>query len=63
MELCRLVDVVSTFAGSFDSSVHISEEATNAGTAVPFAIVASAAVGGLVGWGEFVHSCQFELDR
>ncbi|KAF9505496.1 hypothetical protein BS47DRAFT_1374301 [Hydnum rufescens UP504] len=34
---------------SFDSSVHISEEATNAATAVPWAIVGSTAIGGILG--------------
>jgi len=37
--------------GAFDSSVHISEEATNARTAVPFAIISSAVVACILGWG------------
>ncbi|KAF8525176.1 amino acid/polyamine transporter I [Hysterangium stoloniferum] len=37
-----------TIAG-FDSSVHISEEATNAATAVPWAIVGAVALGGILG--------------
>lgn len=37
---------------SYDSTVHISEEASNARTAVPFSIIASAVVAGLVGWGK-----------
>lgn len=38
--------------GSFDSSVHISEEAANASTAVPWAIVGAISIGGILGWGE-----------
>jgi len=36
---------------SFDSAVHISEEASNAATAVPWAIVGAIAVAGVLGWG------------
>ncbi|KAF8553642.1 hypothetical protein OG21DRAFT_1497597, partial [Imleria badia] len=35
---------------SFDSSVHISEEAANAATAVPWAIVGTVGTAGLLGW-------------
>lgn len=35
---------------SFDSSVHISEEASNAATAVPWAIVWAIGIGGILGW-------------
>ncbi|THU93843.1 APC amino acid permease [Dendrothele bispora CBS 962.96] len=35
---------------SFDSSVHISEEASNAATAVPWAIVNAIGIAGLLGW-------------
>ncbi|EMD31996.1 hypothetical protein CERSUDRAFT_88605 [Gelatoporia subvermispora B] len=35
----------------FDASVHISEEVSNARTAVPFAMVSSSAVACLIGWG------------
>ncbi|KAJ3480908.1 hypothetical protein NLI96_g8016 [Meripilus lineatus] len=35
---------------SFDSSVHISEEASNAATAVPWAIVGAIAISGILGW-------------
>ncbi|KAI0776821.1 APC amino acid permease [Trametes elegans] len=35
---------------SFDSSVHISEEASNAATAVPWAIVYAIAIAGVLGW-------------
>lgn len=59
--ICRHIPVVSDVAafklfrlGSFDSSVHISEEASNAATAVPWAIVLAIAVGGVLGWGMFV---------
>ncbi|KAF8130357.1 amino acid/polyamine transporter I [Boletus edulis] len=34
----------------FDSSVHISEEATNATTAVPWAIVSAVSIASLLGW-------------
>ncbi|OSD03677.1 APC amino acid permease [Trametes coccinea BRFM310] len=36
--------------GSFDSSVHISEEASNAATAVPWAIVYAIGIAGVLGW-------------
>ncbi|KLO14662.1 amino acid transporter [Schizopora paradoxa] len=36
---------------AFDSPLHISEEATNARTAVPFAIICSCFVAGVLGWG------------
>ncbi|OCH88536.1 APC amino acid permease [Obba rivulosa] len=39
-----------TIAG-FDSSVHLSEEASNAAIAVPWAIILSSSVGGVLGWG------------
>ncbi|KAF5364229.1 hypothetical protein D9756_000907 [Leucocoprinus leucothites] len=35
---------------SFDSSVHISEEASNAATAVPWAIVGAISIAGVLGW-------------
>ncbi|KAG6370727.1 amino acid/polyamine transporter I [Boletus reticuloceps] len=35
---------------SFDSSVHISEEASNAATAVPWAIVSAIGIAGILGW-------------
>ncbi|TDL27161.1 amino acid transporter [Rickenella mellea] len=35
---------------SFDSAVHISEEASNAATAVPWAIVMAIGVAGILGW-------------
>ncbi|KAK7440043.1 hypothetical protein VKT23_017294 [Stygiomarasmius scandens] len=35
---------------SFDSSVHISEEASNAATAVPWAIVNAIGIAGVLGW-------------
>lgn len=38
-------------AGSFDSTVHISEESSNAATAVPWAIVWAIGIGGVLGWG------------
>ncbi|EJD04784.1 amino acid transporter [Fomitiporia mediterranea MF3/22] len=36
--------------GAFDSSVHISEEASNAAIAVPWAIVSAIFVAGVLGW-------------
>lgn len=39
-----------TIAG-FDSSVHISEEASNAAIAVPWAIVSAIGIAGILGWG------------
>ena len=41
----------SANAGEYDSAVHISEEATNARTAVPFAIIGSIVAAGVLGWG------------
>jgi len=35
---------------SFDSSVHISEESSNAATAVPWAIVSAIGIAGILGW-------------
>jgi amino acid permease (GABA permease) len=37
--------------GGYDSSVHISEEASNATTAIPWAIIGSIAVSAALGWG------------
>jgi hypothetical protein len=37
--------------GSFDSTVHISEEASNAATAVPWAIVWATSIAGISGLG------------
>lgn len=54
----RFFSLVSFYAGAYDSSVHISEEAANARTAVPFAIISSAAIAGIVGWGQYsMTSC------
>ncbi|TDL24693.1 amino acid transporter [Rickenella mellea] len=36
--------------GAYDSSVHISEESTNARVAVPFAIISSISLAGVLGW-------------
>ncbi|KAG7451942.1 amino acid transporter [Guyanagaster necrorhizus] len=36
--------------GAFDSSVHISEEASNATTVVPWAIVLAVGIAGVLGW-------------
>ncbi|KAF9561814.1 APC amino acid permease [Agrocybe pediades] len=37
--------------GAFDSVVHVSEEATNAAVAIPFAIILSAVSSIIIGWG------------
>ena len=37
-------------AGGFDASVHISEEASNARTAVPWAIISSVGIAGILGF-------------
>ncbi|KAI0684182.1 APC amino acid permease [Cytidiella melzeri] len=37
--------------GGFDGPIHISEEVSNARTAVPWAIVSSVGISGLIGWG------------
>lgn len=36
--------------GAFDSSLHMSEEATNASIAVPWAMMGACAIGGILGW-------------
>ncbi len=38
-------------SGAFDSTVHISEEATNANVAIPFAIILAATSSSILGWG------------
>ena len=40
---------------SFDSSVHISEEASNAAVAVPWAIVSAIGIAGVLGWGALIQ--------
>ena len=45
--------------GSFDSGVHISEEASNAAIAVPWAIVNAVAVGGILGFGMWPYLSFF----
>ena len=37
--------------GAFDSTVHISEEATNANVAIPFAIILATTSSVVLGWG------------
>lgn len=39
------------FPGSFDSSVHVAEESSNAAVAVPWGIVNAISVAGILGWG------------
>lgn len=36
--------------GGFDSAIHVAEEASNASTAVPYAIVGACGIAGLLGW-------------
>lgn len=43
--------LTANWLGSFDSSVHISEEASNAAVAVPWAIVYAIGIAGVLGWG------------
>ncbi len=45
--ISELVDV-----GGFDGPIHISEEASNASTVVPWAIVSSIGIAAILGWGE-----------
>lgn len=49
-------------SGSFDSSVHISEEASNAATAVPWAIVGAISIAGVLGWGAFSSIVASNID-
>jgi hypothetical protein len=42
----------SPVIGSFDGTVHLSEEASNAATAVPWAIVGSIVVSAILGMGQ-----------
>lgn len=44
---------------AFDSSVHISEEASNAALAVPWAIVSAISIAGVLGLG--AHQTNFHL--
>ena len=45
-------------SGGFDASVHISEEASNARTAVPWAIISAVGIAGLLGWSMSTHSYE-----
>lgn len=47
--------------GGFDASVHISEEATNAAKAVPWAIVSAIAIAGVLGTGMCLVTLAFPL--
>lgn len=47
--------------GSFDSSVHISEEASNAAVAVPWAIVTAIAIASVLGWGNRLLTFTFSM--
>lgn len=54
--ICRYLSIAISFdsyifIGGFDSSVHISEEATNAAIAVPWAIVSAIGIAGILGTG------------
>ncbi|KAG2338938.1 amino acid transporter [Suillus weaverae] len=48
--VARVISTDVMFKGSFDSSVHISEESSNAATAVPWAIVSAIGIAGILGW-------------
>jgi amino acid transporter len=37
--------------GGFDGPIHISEEVSNARTAVPWAVITSIGIAGVLGWG------------
>ena len=51
--------------GAFDSTVHLSEEATNASVAVPWAIVYATGSGCVLGWGKYyaVSRCVVILTK
>lgn len=50
--------------GGFDSSVHISEEASNARVVVPWAMVSTVSIAGVLGWGtSLVASGSKRLSR
>ncbi|KAI0027596.1 amino acid/polyamine transporter I [Vararia minispora EC-137] len=46
--------------GAFDASVHISEEATNASVAVPWALMSATSIASVLGWG-IVISIAFNM--
>ncbi|KAJ3485620.1 hypothetical protein NLI96_g4821 [Meripilus lineatus] len=48
--------------GAFDISVHISEEASNASFAVPFATISSPLVALILGWGNYLSRPPFEYN-
>lgn len=50
-------------SGSFDSSVHIAEESSNASVAVPWGIVNAISVAGILGWGKHLVFLTVCLDR
>ena len=54
------IPLIDRTLGSFDSSVHISEEASNAATAVPWAIVYAIGIAGVLGWGMFFFILSVE---
>ena len=43
--------LVKSRVAGFESSIHMSEEAHNARTAVPWAIVRTVGISSLIGWG------------
>lgn len=49
--------------GGFDSTVHISKEARNASTAIPWAVMLSTAVSCVLGWGAYFRFFVTELDH
>jgi hypothetical protein len=42
-------------SGAFDSTLHISEEATNASIAVPWAMISACGISSILGWGKQVQ--------
>lgn len=49
---------VLALTGGFDASVHISEEASNARVVVPWAIVTTVSIAGVLGWGVWSRSSR-----
>ncbi|KAH9946459.1 amino acid permease-domain-containing protein [Amylocystis lapponica] len=45
----------------FDSSLHISEEASNASVAVPWALIGATVVGSVLGWGDDQCAISFRM--
>ena len=48
--------------GGFDAPVHISEEASNARTVVPWAILSAVGISGVLGWGKRAIRLEMRAD-